>query len=97
VPLIMTHGWPGSFFEFDRVLGPLTDPLTAAMLTMCSMWLCRRFLATGSAASQPAGLGHPRHRPRLGSPRVVNYPGVACPDPDPLAGIDCRAPEARWA
>ena len=26
VPLIMTHGWPGSFLEFERVLGPLTDP-----------------------------------------------------------------------
>jgi hypothetical protein len=26
VPLIMTHGWPGSFLEFDQVLGPLADP-----------------------------------------------------------------------
>jgi pimeloyl-ACP methyl ester carboxylesterase len=26
IPLIMTHGWPGSFFEFERALGPLTDP-----------------------------------------------------------------------
>jgi epoxide hydrolase len=26
VPLILTHGWPGSFFEFERVLGPLADP-----------------------------------------------------------------------
>jgi epoxide hydrolase len=25
-PLVMTHGWPGSFLEFERVLGPLTDP-----------------------------------------------------------------------
>lgn len=24
--LIMTHGWPGSIVEFQRVLGPLTDP-----------------------------------------------------------------------
>lgn len=22
----MTHGWPGSFVEFQRVAGPLTDP-----------------------------------------------------------------------
>jgi pimeloyl-ACP methyl ester carboxylesterase len=27
VPLIMTHGWPGSFLEFERALGPLTDPV----------------------------------------------------------------------
>jgi pimeloyl-ACP methyl ester carboxylesterase len=26
VPLVLTHGWPGSFLEFEQVLGPLTDP-----------------------------------------------------------------------
>jgi epoxide hydrolase len=26
VPLLMTHGWPGSFLEFEQVLGPLADP-----------------------------------------------------------------------
>jgi pimeloyl-ACP methyl ester carboxylesterase len=26
LPLIMTHGWPGSVFEFLKVIGPLTDP-----------------------------------------------------------------------
>lgn len=25
-PLLMTHGWPGSFVEFQKVAGPLTDP-----------------------------------------------------------------------
>ncbi|MER8096174.1 epoxide hydrolase family protein [Streptomyces goshikiensis] len=25
-PMLMTHGWPGSFVEFQRVAGPLTDP-----------------------------------------------------------------------
>ena len=25
-PLILTHGWPGSFAEFSKVIGPLTDP-----------------------------------------------------------------------
>ncbi|GHB82344.1 microsomal epoxide hydrolase [Streptomyces cirratus] len=25
-PLLMTHGWPGSFVEFQKVVGPLTDP-----------------------------------------------------------------------
>ena len=27
VPLIMTHGWPGSIVEFQKVIGPLTDPV----------------------------------------------------------------------
>ena len=26
VPMIITHGWPGSFAEFMNVIGPLTDP-----------------------------------------------------------------------
>ncbi len=26
VPLIMTHGWPGSVVEFVEIIGPLTDP-----------------------------------------------------------------------
>jgi pimeloyl-ACP methyl ester carboxylesterase len=26
LPLIMTHGWPGSFLEFVKVIGPLSDP-----------------------------------------------------------------------
>jgi len=27
LPLIMTHGWPGSIVEFRKVIGPLTDPV----------------------------------------------------------------------
>jgi pimeloyl-ACP methyl ester carboxylesterase len=27
MPLLLTHGWPGSVIEFQRVIGPLTDPL----------------------------------------------------------------------
>jgi len=27
VPLILTHGWPGSVIEFMEVIGPLTDPV----------------------------------------------------------------------
>lgn len=27
LPLILSHGWPGSIFEFINVIGPLTDPV----------------------------------------------------------------------
>lgn len=27
-PLVMTHGWPGSVVEFQKVIGPLTDPVS---------------------------------------------------------------------
>ena len=26
LPLVLTHGWPGSVIEFSKVIGPLTDP-----------------------------------------------------------------------
>ncbi len=26
LPMLMTHGWPGSVMEFHKVIGPLTDP-----------------------------------------------------------------------
>lgn len=26
LPMIMTHGWPGSVIEFNKVIGPLVDP-----------------------------------------------------------------------
>ncbi len=28
LPLILTHGWPGTFAEFAKVIGPLTDPVS---------------------------------------------------------------------
>jgi pimeloyl-ACP methyl ester carboxylesterase len=28
LPLIITHGWPGSILELVKVIGPLTDPTT---------------------------------------------------------------------
>jgi epoxide hydrolase len=27
LPLVMTHGWPGSFVEFTKAIGPLADPV----------------------------------------------------------------------
>ena len=27
MPLVLTHGWPGSIVEFNKVIGPLTDPV----------------------------------------------------------------------
>lgn len=27
LPLVMIHGWPGSVYEFHKIIGPLTDPV----------------------------------------------------------------------
>jgi pimeloyl-ACP methyl ester carboxylesterase len=29
LPLILTHGWPGSVLEFVKLIGPLTDPVSS--------------------------------------------------------------------
>jgi epoxide hydrolase len=29
MPLILTHGWPGSIVEFLKLIGPLTDPVSS--------------------------------------------------------------------
>ena len=34
LPLLLTHGWPGSFVEFLDVIGPLTDPAAHGRSTM---------------------------------------------------------------
>lgn len=27
LPIVFSHGWPGSIFEFTKIIGPLTDPV----------------------------------------------------------------------
>ena len=29
MPLMLTHGWPGSIAEFPKLIGPLTDPVSS--------------------------------------------------------------------
>lgn len=65
-PLIVTHGWPGSFAEFERIVGPLTDPArTAAIRPTPSIWCCRASPASVSPAppASPAGSTAGRRRP----------------------------------
>ena len=61
LPLIMTHGWPGSVVELLETVGPLTDPTAhggQAPRTR-STWCCRPCPATGSPASRPSSAGTP--------------------------------------
>src|SRR5271157_3433840 len=63
LPLIMTHGWPGSVIELLETVGPLTDP--AAPRTP-STWCCRRSPATGSPPRRPSPAGAPSVSDRRG-------------------------------
>ena len=76
MPLIMTHGWPGSVFELLKTVGPLTDPTAhggraedafdLVMPSMPGLRLLRQ--------AKGHGLESRPHRPRLGgadeAPRV---------------------------
>jgi Epoxide hydrolase N terminus len=64
VPLVMTHGWPGSFLEFEQVLGPLTDPPAHGRRVRRGRAIAARLRVQRQAAGPR--LGHPPHRPRMG-------------------------------
>jgi epoxide hydrolase len=67
LPLVITHGWPGSIVEFMNIIGPLTDrPRTAATPATLSIWWCLPFRATGSPGRPGTGVEYPPHRARLG-------------------------------
>jgi hypothetical protein len=60
MPLIMTHGWPGSVFELLKTVGPLTDPTAYGSARKTpSTWSCRRCPVTASQASPKAPVGTP--------------------------------------
>ncbi len=86
LPVIITHGWPGSVIEQLKVVGPLTDPHGArrdggGRLPRGDPLACR---ATGFPASRPWAAGTPIRiakawavlMPRLGYKRYVAQGGL---------------------
>jgi hypothetical protein len=49
MPLVITHGWPGSVVEFQKVMGPLTE----ATRVMHFTWFAPRSRVTAFPASRP--------------------------------------------
>jgi hypothetical protein len=75
MPLVITHGWPGSVVEFHKVIEPLTDPTARRQRLRCvsrrlslaaGLWLLRE--------AEDNRLGRRPHRVKLGgvdgSPRI---------------------------
>ena len=95
LPLIMTHGWPGSVIELLETVGPLTDPTaTAAAPRTRSTSCCRPCPATASPASRPrsAGSWAGRHGPGPSSCSVSATPVMS-----PRAATWAPASPTRWA
>src|ERR671917_2308811 len=57
LPLIMTHGWPGSVFELLETVGPLTDPTAHGGRTEDAFHLVLPSLPGYGFSSEPAELG----------------------------------------
>jgi len=58
LPIILTHGWPGSVVEFMEVIGPLSDPTRYGEGRRTrSMSSCRRSLVLASPTSRSRRAG----------------------------------------
>ena len=67
LPLIMTHGWPGSFLEFVKVIGPLSDPEFHGVARRTrSISLCPRCPVSASQPGRRRQAESRTHRGRLG-------------------------------
>ena len=68
LPLIVTHGWPGSIIEQLKIIGPLTDPTAHGAPASDAFHLVIPSLPGYGYSGKPraTGLGCPPHRARLG-------------------------------
>ncbi|KLL10027.1 MULTISPECIES: epoxide hydrolase family protein [Protofrankia] len=65
VPLVMTHGWPGSVVEFLNVIGPLTDPVAHGGSAADAFHLVMPSLPGYGFSDKPTGTG-------WGVPRIAD-------------------------
>jgi pimeloyl-ACP methyl ester carboxylesterase len=57
LPLVMTHGWPGSIVEFLKVIGPLTDPVAHGGEAADAFDVVCPSLPGYGYSAKPAGVG----------------------------------------
>ena len=57
LPLLMTHGWPGSVLEFRDVIGPLTDPTVHGADARDAFQLVIPSLPGFGFSDKPTGIG----------------------------------------
>ena len=65
LPLIMTHGWPGSVIELLETIGPLTDPTAHGGTPEDAFHLVLPSLPGYGMSGQPAELGRASCRERV--------------------------------
>ena len=72
-PLVMTHGWPGSIVEFQKVIAPLADPVAHGGKAEDAFHVVCPSLPGYGFSEKPTsdGLGHRQDRRRLGRADVA--------------------------
>ncbi|WP_232661509.1 epoxide hydrolase family protein [Pseudonocardia sp. TRM90224] len=108
LPLVMTHGWPGSIVEFMKVVGPLTDPEDPAdaFHVVCPSlpgygfsdrptapgWTVERI--AGAWVQLMARLGYRRYGAQGGDWGTSISTAIAQLDPEHVVGIHLNPPLA---
>jgi pimeloyl-ACP methyl ester carboxylesterase len=109
LPLVLTHGWPGSVLEFLDVIAPLTDPADAAdafhlvVPSLPGYGFSGKPSAPGWSAERTAAawaqlmtdLGYERFAAQGGDWGAVVTTALARHCPDRLAGIHLNMPLGR--
>ena len=95
LPLIMTHGWPGSVIELLDVVGPLTDPTAHGGRAEDAFDLVLPSLPGYGFSGEPSRdrLGRRPHRGRLGG---ADAPPRLHPATSPRAATWAPASPTRW-
>src|SRR5690348_3535239 len=104
VPLLLSHGWPGSVVEFLDVIGPLTDPRSSDPFHLVIPaipgfgfsgpvsgpgWDSRRIAA--AYAKLMAGLGYDRYGAQGGDFGAFIAPDLGRVDPEHVVGVHVNA------
>ena len=56
-PLLLTHGWPGSFLEFEKIIGPLTNPSEYGLDSNIACHVICPTLPGFGFSGKPSGVG----------------------------------------
>ena len=89
LPMIITHGWPGSVIEFMKIIGPLTDPTAHGGKAEDAFHVIAPSLPGHGFSDKPTATG-------WDVPRIANAWTVLCDASATLAGSPRAATGARW-
>ena len=95
LPLIMTHGWPGSVVELLEIVGPLTDPTAYGGRAEDAFDLVLPSIPGYGFSAEPTELGWFAGRVAEAWPKLMHRLGYAATSP--RVATWARLSPTRWA